>query len=88
MNAAVNPTADEPEAIEGENEIIIAEKVSYFAAHLDQCFDPGKSFDDGDIREVVEFRLGERSEDVILRHFFDCLVYECYRDSYAAVFGR
>lgn len=26
MNAAVNPTADEPEEIEGENEIIIAER--------------------------------------------------------------
>ena len=63
-------------------------KVSYFVAHLDQCFDSGKSFDDGDIREVIEFHLGERSEDVILRQFFDCLVYECYRDSYAAVFGR
>ena len=88
MNAAVNLTADEPEEIEGENEIIIAEKVPYFAAHLDQCFDSGKSFDDGDIREVVEFHLGERSEDVILRQFLDCLVYECYRYFYAAVFSR
>ena len=26
MNAAVKPTADEPEEIEGENEIIIAER--------------------------------------------------------------